>query len=268
MKLNCLIIKYMNASMSFFDWCMSNDRKELIDEFDLKMNAPLTTKDIYPKSNKKYYWKCPNGHSFLESPFHRIMGYECNICKPHIVKKCNHGKITTKENGLAARRPDLLKYWDYDKNVGIDPAFVSCDSRQEYYWKCPKGHSYKTSTHVKFAMSGCPICLNKKVVVGLNDLATTHKELLKEWDYEKNIDISPTEVVAGSSKKVWWKCEEGHSWQAEIRKRTIFHQGCRFCAAKKRFRKIKEIKTLMWWAFLAFGQYFALTLLYIYIYNG
>ena len=33
-------------------------------------------------------------------------------------------------------------------------------------------------------------------------LADNNPELLKEWDYEKNIDISPYDFTAGSHKKV------------------------------------------------------------------
>ena len=29
------------------------------------------------------------------------------------------------------------------------------------------------------------------VVAGLNDLATTHPEIVQEWDYEKNRDVQP-----------------------------------------------------------------------------
>ena len=42
----------------------------------------------------------------------------------------------------------------------------------------------------------------KKVSIGVDDLATTNPEILKEWNYEKN-DILPTSVTKGSSRKVW-----------------------------------------------------------------
>ena len=36
-------------------------------------------------------------------------------------------------------------------------------------------------------------------------------ELLLEWDYERNIEITPNMVGTYSKKKVWWKCKEGHT---------------------------------------------------------
>ena len=78
--------------------------------------------------------------------------------------------------------------------------------------------------------NNCPYCGNKKILVGYNDLFTTHPRFKDEWDYEKN-DILPTEVTFGSGKKVWWKCSKGHSWQSAITNRTQ-GSGCVFCYPK------------------------------------
>ena len=57
--------------------------------------------------------------------------------------------------------------------------------------------------------------MGKKTVVGVNDLKTTHPELLDEWDYEKNnkLGIFPEKVSRGSNEKVWWICKKcGYEW--------------------------------------------------------
>lgn len=41
-----------------------------------------------------------------------------------------------------------------------------------------------------------------RLIKGINDLATTDPKLTKEWNYEKNIDITPYDVVRGSAKRV------------------------------------------------------------------
>ena len=64
------------------------------------------------------------------------------------------------------------------------------------------------------------------------------EQILKEWDYEKNLDahgnsISPKEVMRGSGKKVWWKCYRcGNSYQIPIRSRVGYVTGCRKCRTK------------------------------------
>ena len=51
---------------------------------------------------------------------------------------------------------------------------------------------------------------------------------MKEWDYDKN-DIKPTEVSSRNDKKVWWKCEKGHSWFVSIGQRTRTRSRCPEC---------------------------------------
>ena len=68
--------------------------------------------------------------------------------------------------------------------------------------------------------TGCPYCINKKILRGYNDLASVYPKLLKEWDFEKNIDISPYSIAPMSNKYVWWKCEKGHSWRTSINARN------------------------------------------------
>ncbi|MCM1259036.1 MAG: zinc-ribbon domain-containing protein [Roseburia sp.] len=41
-------------------------------------------------------------------------------------------------------------------------------------------------------------------IIGFNDLATTHPQLVKEWHPTKNGNVKPIDVSAGSNKKVWW----------------------------------------------------------------
>lgn len=50
-------------------------------------------------------------------------------------------------------------------------------------------------------------------------LADGYPELVKEWS-DKNEEYKPTVFTAGSSKKVWWKCKEGHEWEAVIKNRV------------------------------------------------
>ena len=74
----------------------------------------------------------------------------------------------------------------------------------------------------------CPVCAEREVLAGYNDLATTDGQLLSEWDYEQN-KLKPTEVSRTSAKRAWWKCRHGHSWSMKINERTILNKGCRIC---------------------------------------
>jgi len=50
---------------------------------------------------------------------------------------------------------------------------------------------------------------------------------------EKNGTLTPQSVVYGNYRKVWWRCEKGHEWQATILSRTWGGNGCPVCAGKK-----------------------------------
>ncbi len=71
-----------------------------------------------------------------------------------------------------------------------------------------------------------------KLERGINDLQTTNPELAKEWNYEKNGDLKPSDVLPGSHKKVWWKCQKGHEWEAAVYSRKDGN-GCPFCSNHK-----------------------------------
>ncbi len=66
-----------------------------------------------------------------------------------------------------------------------------------------------------------------------NSVASVFPELIREWDVEKNEGITPDVFSARNNKKVWWKCENGHSWKASINTRGERKMGCPYCAGQK-----------------------------------
>lgn len=80
--------------------------------------------------------------------------------------------------------------------------------------------------------------MGNKLIQGVNDLETWCKQnnkeyLIDEWDYEKNGDLKPNQVLNCSGKQVWWKCHIcGHEWQTTINQRTNMKSGCTNCYKK------------------------------------
>lgn len=75
---------------------------------------------------------------------------------------------------------------------------------------------------------GCPYCAGNRILLGYNDLVSINAPFLSEWDYE-NGELRPEIFGRGSTRKVWWKCSEGHSWKAAVYSRTS-GSGCPYCA--------------------------------------
>lgn len=153
------------------------------------------------------------------------MGQSCPYCAGQ--------KVISGFNDLETKFPNIAKEWDYNKNKE-NPTEVMSGSDKKVWWICPKGHNYYASISHRTGKEGrgCPICVNKKVLIGYNDLKTLYPHLVDEWDYEKNI-IKPEEITPGSLRKVWWICPKGHSYDAQLRSRTILGTKCPVCNGKR-----------------------------------
>ena len=57
--------------------------------------------------------------------------------------------------------------------------------------------------------------------------------ILREWDTEKNLPITPAMVAHTSMVPVWWRCEKGHSWRTQVRSRSKSSTGCPKCREEK-----------------------------------
>jgi hypothetical protein len=162
-------------------------------------------------SNKKVGWRCMHGHQWKAMIGSRSRGRGCPICSGREVLKGF--------NDLATLRPGIAAEAD-----GWDPGNVSPQSHQKLDWKCVLGHRWKATVKNRFRSGGCPVCSNKKLLVGFNDLLTTNPHLAAEaygWD--------PKSVFANSDKKLTWRCSNSHIWKASANNRSQ-GKGCPSCA--------------------------------------
>lgn len=139
----------------------------------------------------------------------------------------------TKANSLMEKFPEIAKEWDYDRNINLKPAAFRPFSNKRVWWKCSAcGNSYDMQiSNRTIGGSGCPYCVGKRIKPGKNDICTTHPEVAKEWDYNKN-RTRPEEYSKGSDHKVNWICSTcGYEWRATISSRTQ-GCGCPMCAGR------------------------------------
>lgn len=130
----------------------------------------------------------------------------------------------------ASRTDDsLIRQWDRKKNGALSPESISRTSRERVWWRCGKGHEWSATVKSRTEGSGCPVCANRVILPGYNDLATVEPLLAAQWDPEKNGGLTARDVSAGSSKRAWWRCAKGHSWRATIASRSLLGHGCPYC---------------------------------------
>ncbi len=110
---------------------------------------------------------------------------------------------------------------------------INATSNVSYWWKCKLGHLYKAAPANKLSNGhGCPICSGHKVLAGFNDLQTKCPDLVREWDYERNKPLLPSEISPGTQRKVWWICPKGHSYSAQVLNRTSAKTSCPICSGR------------------------------------
>ena len=172
-------------------------------------------------SHKKVIWRCEKGHEWEAAVKSRTIN---KTGCPY----CSHNKVLAGFNDLATLLPDIAAEWS-EKNLPLKPDEVNAKSRENVWWRCSKcGNEWKSVINARVKGTVCPVCAEREVLAGYNDLAITDSQLLSEWDYEKN-KWKPTEVSRTSAKRAWWKCRHGHSWSMKINERTILNKGCRIC---------------------------------------
>ena len=145
-----------------------------------------------------------------------------------------------RRKSLAEERPDLLSSWS--PNNEISPNAITCGSNKKVLWRCEKDHEWSATVKNRALIgSGCPYCGCRAVLKGFNDLATVHPKLISEWS-ERNHPLNPTDVSAYSNRKVWWRCDKGHEWNALISSRSDGH-GCPYCAGQRVWKGFNDLSS-------------------------
>ena len=199
---------------------------ELIEEWNTEKNGNLTPDDVIAGSKKKAWWKCGKGHEWQAQIGSRTRGRGCPICS---------GTKVIKETSLAKIRPDIAAEWHPTKNKGLTPEQIAPQSSKKVWWQCKKNpkHVWKIGVNNRFKANHCPYCSGQRVTKQ-KSLQMLKPKLAKEWHPSKNDDLSPEHVRPGSNKKVWWMCDKGHEWEAQIVNRSkVKGTSCPFCSGKR-----------------------------------
>jgi ribosomal protein S27AE len=203
-------------------------------EFDSGKNGHIKIPISF--SRGKFWWICPLGHSYHAAVSSRAKGSGCPYC--------SNQKVLAGFNDMATTHPELAKCLDPIK-TGLTAAEVSGGSGVRFWWLCDKGHSTQaTADSRKADPSRCPVCSNKQVVQGVNDMQTTHPQLAKEFDLTKNYPITPESINAGTHKVLWWLCPLGHSYDMDGMHRVTQNAKCPVCSSSRILAGFNDMATL------------------------
>ncbi|MHB1844448.1 MAG: zinc-ribbon domain-containing protein [Deltaproteobacteria bacterium] len=221
---------------------LATTHPELTHEWHPTKNVGITPTHVSAGSNKKVWWRCstPGCHyAWLATVAHRSLGQRgCPLCVNQVTIQ---GK-----NDLASTQPNLAADWHPDRNGDLQPTKVSAGSGRKVWWRCSTCQYVWRTRVVDRAICGhrCPACIGQVVSLGRNDLATTHPELAAEWHPDRNGDLVPSQISAGSGKKVWWRCSTcQYVWPAIVGSRARNERGCPACVSAWTPAKIAHFAT-------------------------
>ena len=191
---------------SFQQWCIDNNRQDVLDRWDYELNK-LKPSEIGYSSNKKYYFKCPRRihDSELKNISNFVNGQEGAM-------KCNQCNSFA-QWGIDNLCEDFLeKYWDYEKNK-ISPWKIPKAYDKKVWIKCQEKdyhESYDIIPNNFINNCRCPYCnKNSGKIHPLDSLRKLleDKELLHLWSNKNK--KSPYKYSPHSGQDVYWKCPDG-----------------------------------------------------------
>ena len=200
-----------------------NDLASRFPELALEAHGWDPTSEAYGTAHKKS-WTCRLGHIWSATVLSRTQGNGCPYCA--------NNKVLSGFNDLKTINPTLALEAD-----GWDPSAFLPNSNKKLKWKCTLGHTWFAQLSNRSVGTGCPVCSNRTVLPGFNDLVTTDPDIAaqaKGWD--------PKEVSFGSADKRSWICSFGHEWNAVVRSRR--ENGCPVCSNRKLLRGFNDLATL------------------------
>lgn len=177
-------------------------------------NGGLLPTDVTAGSGRRVWWLGKCGHEWVTAISNRTKGTGCPYC--------SNNKLLPGYNDLQTRFLEIAQEWHPTLNGDLRPTDVLSGSNKVVWWLGKCGHEWRMDVKSRTtARCDCPYCTNKRVLKGYNDLSTTNPSLAREWNIERNCNLTPEDVVAGSTKAVWWKCSHcGYEWVAQIGKRS------------------------------------------------
>lgn len=200
-------------------------------------NGTALPDDYTAGSGFKAWWICPLGHDFIAAIRDASHGHLCPYCSGN--------KVWAGFNDLATVNPALAAEWHPVKNLPLDVTQVSGGSKVKAWWVGGCGHEFYQSINARSSLgNNCPYCAGQKILAGFNDIATTHPEVVKEWNYVKNVDLLPTQISAGTNKKVWWIGKCGHEFMTAISEKVRAEtSNCPYCSGKLVLAGFNDLKS-------------------------
>lgn len=214
---------------------LADEYPGLADQWDNERNG-VPASEAVVLTSEKYWWVCPQGHSWRQYLFNRRAGGPgCPVCSGRL--------IVAGVNDLATTHPDVAAQWHPDLNGDLLPTQFTLGSRKDAWWLCPEGHAWRAQIRTwrggRTGYAGCTVCRDEarvtaareqELAAAANRLARARvpsatpipSALAAQWHPTKNTVDWPggiTTVSRSSRRSAHWLCDCGHDWYGPVLRR-------------------------------------------------
>ncbi len=225
-KTGCPTCYNINRSKGYTRKILLKDKfPNIFNEIHPTKNNNLDINTITIGSHNLIWWKCSKGHEWKQKIYHRTQAkyINCIYCSTNLLKN---------------KFPDIFNEIHPTKNISLNKDIITSGSNKNVWWihkcsNCCIFHIWLSRISDRTILNrNCPICsITGKMCCKCKSIKILYPNIVKEWDYNKNININPYKISACSSKNVYWKCSKcSNNWITKIYNRTINGSNCPFCS--------------------------------------
>ena len=158
------------------------------------INPNIDVIDEYVTNNIKLKCRCKiDGYEWFGLPTNLLRGEGCSKCR----NKKLHTMLSKSHNDFIREMQLVNENIEIIGNYKNNKTKIRCKCKIDgYEWEGIPSHLLRDV--------GCPVCSNRIIIHGINDIATTHPEYVK---YFKNKDDTMI-YSAGSAKKIDVVCPD------------------------------------------------------------
>lgn len=206
-------------------------RPDIASEWHPTRNVPLMATEVTVASRLKVWWLCRScGYEWMAMIAPRTRpdaaSPGCRACRK---------RLRLEVNSLAKQRPDLAAEWHPTKNGSLTPYDVEAGERREVWWRCVEGHEFSSRIDTRTTPTGHRLCRDCYWIRSARrlPLSESHPHIAATIHPTLNNPVPNPELIsAGSGRRLWWRCSEGHEWEASVIDR-IGTSGCPFCLGRR-----------------------------------
>ena len=135
-------------------------------EWNYERNGGLTPDRISKASRHKVWWKDKYGHEWQATVSDRTrpiyIDPKGKTHHPQGCPYCSNKRVLPGFNDLASQNPEIMKYWNFDKNKTINPNQITSGSKKLVWWIDKYGHEWHRAIEYQVQHNRCPVCYKQR----------------------------------------------------------------------------------------------------------